>query len=120
MTKNTSATRFYSDKHEQSVCRALGAHQTANSGANRFDKGDVIQPEASLLIECKTSMTDKKSVSIQKEWFLKNQEEAFRSRMNNNAVCFNFGPSSENYYIISEKLMKFLVENLIKEFNENY
>ena len=120
MTRNDSSTRFYSDKHEKSVCKALGARQTSNSGAGKFDKGDVIQEEASLFIECKTAITDKKSLSIQKDWFSKIKEESFRTRSTNTALCFNFGPSSENYYIISEKLMQFLVENLIKENNENY
>lgn len=114
-TKNKEATRFYSDKHEKSVCRALDAIQTSNSGANRFDKGDVIQKEASLLIECKTVMEEKKSVSIKKEWIDKNKEEAFSNRLSNSAICINFGPSTNNYYVIDEKLMKFLVEKLIEE-----
>lgn len=28
--KNSNSTRFYSDKHEKSVCKALGALQTSN------------------------------------------------------------------------------------------
>mgnify|MGYP007032392417 CR=1 FL=1 len=77
-------TRYYSDLHEKSVCRALDARQTSNSGANRFEKGDVIQDDASLLIECKTTMTDRASISIKKEWIEKNKEEAFRNRLSNN------------------------------------
>lgn len=33
----------------------------------------------------------------------------------NNCLCINFGPNTDNYYIINEKLMKYLVECLEKE-----
>lgn len=114
-TKNKEATRFYSDQHEKSICKALNAKQQSNSGAGRFRKGDVIQDEASLLIEAKTSMTDKDSFSIKKDWIIKNKEEAFALRKSNSCICFNFGPESENYYVVDEKLMKFLVQKMIEE-----
>lgn len=114
-TKNKEATRYYSDRHEKSICKALGAKQQSNSGAGRFRKGDVIQNEASLLIEAKTTMTDKDSFSVKKDWILKNKEEAFALRKSNSCICFNFGPEQENYYVIDEKLMKFLVEKIIQE-----
>lgn len=115
MNKNLESTRFYSDAHEKSVCKALGAQQTANSGANRFQKGDCIVPEASMLIECKCAMEEKKSVSVKREWFQKNKEEAFMNRLDNQCVCINFGPNTENIYCINEKLMKYLVERLSEE-----
>lgn len=109
---NEDSTRFYSDKHEKSICKALQATQTPNSGAGKFKKGDVIQEEASLLIEAKTCMSEKTSFSIKEDWLLKNKEEAFINRLSSNALCFNFGPNKPNYYIIDEKLMQFLVEKL--------
>lgn len=115
MTDNKESTRYYSDLHEKSVCRALGATQTPNSGATKWKKGDVVQKQASLLIECKTVMTEKQSVSVKKEWIDKNKEEAFSNRLDNNCLCINFGPGSDNYYVISEKLMKFLVQKLEEE-----
>ena len=114
-TKNKEATRYYSDQHEKSICKALGAVQQSNSGAGRFRKGDVIQNEASLLIEAKTTMMDKESFSVKKDWVIKNKEEAFALRKSNSCICFNFGPQQQNYYIIDEKLMKFLVEKLVEE-----
>ena len=113
--KNPQATRTFSDIHEKSVCKALGAKQTNNSGAGNFRKGDCVQKPASLLIECKTTMTVKESVSIKKEWLDKNKEESFKMRLENSCVCFNFGPETPNYYVISEKLMRFLVEKLEEE-----
>lgn len=113
--RNENSTRYYSDKHEKSVCKALDAKQNANSGATKFKKGDCVQEEASLLIECKTSMSEKDSVSIKKEWIEKNKTEAFQTRNENSTICFNFGPDTDNYYIIDEKLMRFLVESLIEE-----
>ena len=108
-------TRYYSDLHEKSVCKALGAVQQSNSGAGKFSKGDVVQREASMLIECKCAMSEKNSVSIKKEWLEKNKNEGFSCRLPNNAVCINFGPDSNNYYVINERLMKFLVDKLVEE-----
>lgn len=114
---NPNATRTFSDAHEKSVCKALGAVQCSNSGAGNFRKGDCVHQDASLLIECKTTMTEKSSVSIKKEWIDKNEDERFAMRLENQAICFNFGPQTKNYYVINEKLMKFLVEKLEEEYD---
>jgi hypothetical protein len=108
--KNKESTRAFSDAHEKSVCKALGGRQTSNSGANRFEKGDVIVDQAYLLVECKCSMSEKSSFSIKKEWLEKIKEEAFRNRLMDACLCFNFAPNGENYYVIDEKLMKNLME----------
>ena len=42
MTNNVNSTRYYSDKHEKSICKALGGVQNSNSGAGLFAKGDVV------------------------------------------------------------------------------
>ena len=115
MTKNKNSTRYYSSQHEDSICKALGATKQSNSGAGHFRKGDVVHNEASMLIEAKTTMTEKQSVSIKKEWIEKNRDEAFAIRKSNSCVCINFGPDSDNYYLIDEKLMKFLIEKLVEE-----
>lgn len=112
MNKNKNSTRYYSNIHEESVCKALNATKQSNSGAGLFSKGDCINKEASLLIECKTLMNNKDSFSIKKDWLIKNKEEAFSQRLSNNTLAFNFGPNEENYYIINEKLMKYLVDKL--------
>ena len=111
-TKNETSTRFYSDRHEKSICKALGARQQSNSGAGHFCKGDVVHDGASLLIEAKCTMSPKQSVSIKREWIEKNKSEAFSIRKSNQCVCFTFEPDGNNYYVIDEKLMKFLVEKL--------
>ena len=107
-----NSTRAAADRHEKSICKALGAIQQSNSGAGRFRKGDVIHNEASMLIEAKTAMTEKSSFSIKKEWIDKNKEEAFALRKSNSCLCINFGPETENYYLVDEKLMKFLIDKL--------
>ena len=112
--KNKESTRYFSDQHEKSVCKALGGRQTSNSGANRFEKGDVIVDDAYMLIECKCSMTEKSSFSIKKEWLDKIQEEAFRNRLINTCLCFNFEPGGNNYYVIDEKMMKDFMEFICK------
>jgi hypothetical protein len=115
MTKNKKSTRYFSDIQEKSVCRLLNAVQQSNSGAGKFSKGDCVQKEASMLIECKTVVSDKSSVSIKKEWIDKNREEKFSRRLSNSCIAFNFGPNQSNYFIIDEKLMRFLVDKLIEE-----
>ena len=115
MPKNKESTRYFSDMQEKSVCKVCNATQQPNSGASLFRKGDVINRDASLLIECKTCMLEKDSFSIKKEWIKKNKEEAFTQRVFNSCIAFNYGPEQENYFVISEKLMRFLVEKLEEE-----
>ena len=55
-------TRFYSNRQEKAVAKALGGKQTANSGATPFVKGDVRAQD--WLIECKTATSEKKSFAI--------------------------------------------------------
>ena len=116
-TKNKESTRYFSDAHEKSICKALGGTQNSNSGAGCFAKGDVVVKDASLLIEAKCCMSPKNSVSIKREWIEKNKQEGFMVRKDNTAVCINFEPGGSNYYLIDEKLMKFLVSCLVDENN---
>lgn len=108
-------TRYYSKRQEDRVAEMLGGNATSNSGAYHFDKGDVVVKEASLLIECKTSMKDKSSFSIKEDWLTKNQQELFGSRLSHSCVAINFGPDKPNYFLINEGLMGYLVDSLRKD-----
>ena len=110
------STREFSDKHEKSICKLLDARQVSNSGAGKFRKGDVIKKEASLLVECKTVMQPKESVSIKKGLILKNKEEAFENRLDNCCIAFNFAPGEKSYFVIDEKMMQFLVDKLVEDY----
>ena len=106
-------TRFYSNKQEKAVAKALQGKQVSNSGAPKFCGGDVTTDD--WLIECKTTTaTIKQSFSIKKEWLDKNKEEAFAMNKCYNALAFQFGEGQPNYYIIDEKTfikMKEALEN---------
>ena len=102
-------TRYYSKKQENAVAKAIGGKRTANSGATRFDKGDVRLDD--WLIECKTKTQPSQSMSIKKEWLTKNEDEAFGTGKHYSAVCFDFG-DGERYYIIKEKNFKEYLELL--------
>jgi hypothetical protein len=115
--KNKESTRYYSDLQEKSVCKVSNSKQQPNSGASTFSGGDCINRKASLLIECKTVMTEKDSFSIKKNWITKNRDEKFSQRLSNSCIAFSFGPEQENFFIIDEKLMRYLVEKL-EEDNE--
>lgn len=101
MSKRTD-TRYFSSKQEKTVARRVGGKTTANSGATKFSKGDCYTD--AWLIECKTKTTPSKSITIQREWIEKNEEEAFSMGKSHSAVCFSFGDlhNDQNYYIINE------------------
>lgn len=104
-------TRFYSDKQEKHVAKAVKGRQTANSGATAFSKGDVITDQ--FLIEAKTCTSERSSFSIKKEWLEKNEEERFAMGKDYSALVFDFGDGIQ-HYVISEKLFIKLL-NYLKE-----
>ena len=114
--QNKTSNRYFSSQQEQTVAKLLGGNKTPNSGATDFVKGDVQVKDASLLVECKTCTTNKDSFSIKKEWLDKNLTEAKMNHLLNNMLAFNFGPDTKNYFIIDEKLAKYLVEKLKEEY----
>lgn len=107
MIKNSNSTRFYSENQEKRVAKKLGGRVVANSGATAFNKGDVIANN--ILIECKTSIEEKSSFSIKKEWLEKNKKEAFSMGFNNNALAFSFG-NDKDYIVIDIDYFKKLLE----------
>lgn len=109
-------TRFYSNKQEKHVAKAVGGRQTSNSGATSFSKGDVVLSDI-MLIECKTVTKEQSSVSIKKQWLTKNEEERFAMGCEYSTLAFDFG-DGEQYYIINEKLFKKLI-NFLKEEQSN-
>ena len=115
MTKNKESTRYYSSKHEASIAKALNGKVNSSSGSGYFEKGDVICEQANLLIEAKCTTSPKQSFSIKKEWLVKNKKEALSMRKANQALCFRFDPEGDNYYIVNESLMKYLVEHLTED-----
>lgn len=58
-------TRYYSDRQEKSVSKAVNGKQTSNSGATMFQKGDVLSSK--FLLECKTKTSHSDSISVKKE-----------------------------------------------------
>ena len=108
MAKNKESTKYFSNIQEQAVAKSLRGQVVSASGGGKFRKGDVVNKNASLLCECKCVMTPKKSVSIKKEWIDKNKDEVLTQRLSNGCIAFNFEPDGRNYYVIDERLMKFL------------
>lgn len=108
-------TRRYSNSQEKRVAKQLKGKKQPNSGATAFFKGDIITED--FLIECKTMASEKKSISIKKEWIDKNREEAFAMNRRFSAVGFNFGGynNPENFYIIDEDTMRLLIELINKD-----
>ena len=103
---NKNSTRYFSNKQEKAVAKAIGGKKAANSGATMFSKGDCYND--AWLIECKTKTTPSDSISIKRDWLEKNEEEAFAMHKQHSALAFNFGDLhyAKNYYIISEDEFK--------------
>lgn len=103
-------TRHFSKKQEESVAKAIGGNRTPNSGATAWVKSDVLSDK--FAIECKTKTSASESISIKKDWFAKQKQEAAFMGKPYSAVVFNFGPGEENHYIIDEYLFQFLKDRL--------
>lgn len=114
-----TSTRDASAIQEYRVAKKLGGKLSANSGSGLWNKSDVSIKIADLDIECKTCIKPKNSFSIKKEWIEKSKEQGFINRIHNHVIAFNFCyEDEEDYYVIDDKLMKFLVEKLIEENND--
>lgn len=100
MTQNKKSTRYYSQQQEKYVAKISKGTTVTNSGATPYRKGDVATSK--LLIECKTSTCKKQSFSIKKQWLDTIKNESIQQGKEGFALAFNFGPGTENYYIISE------------------
>ena len=105
-------TRKYSKIQERRVAKKNGGNVQPNSGATMFAKGDVITKD--FLIECKTKIGKQESVTIKKEWLIKNREESFAMNKNYSAIAFDFG-DGKDYYIIDNYLFDILRKHLEQE-----
>ena len=103
-------TRYYSNRQERQVAQAVGGRQTANSGATPFQKGDILTNN--MLLECKTRTSPSESISIKKEWLVKNESDRVFMGKKYSAIAFNFGPDENNYYVIDEFLFQDLLDYL--------
>lgn len=101
-------TRYFSNKQEASIAKAVGGKQTKNSGATTFQPGDVITDK--WLLEAKTCTKPKKQFTLKEEWFIKNIDESLLANKEYTAIVFNFGPDKPNYYIINESTFQELLE----------
>lgn len=112
---NKDSTKYYSNKQERLVAKSLGGKQVSGSGASIFSKGDV-RVGNKILVECKTSMTEKTSYSIKQNILDKIEKEAKEMGKYFSMLAFNFGPNTKNYYVLNEEAIKFFVEKVVEEY----
>jgi len=93
-------TRWYSNKQEKKIAKAVNGKKTPNSGATLFKKGDVTTDK--WLYEAKTKTEESKSFTIKREWIEKNKEEAFAMGKDYNALVIDFGDGKQ-FYLLDEK-----------------
>ena len=101
-------TRQASDNQEKQIAKLLNGKVQSNSGGTKFGGGDVHTKQ--FFIEAKTTLKEKTSFSIKKEWLEKAKEQSFEQNKPYYSLAFQFEPNGENYFIISENMMKQLIE----------
>lgn len=94
------STREASTRQEKAINKAIGGRRTPNSGAGKFQKGDLTTDL--FLVEAKTCMQPKNSFSIKKEWLTKLKEEQYSMNKQYSTLCFDFGDEKDRFYIIDE------------------
>ena len=109
MRPKNFATRYYSNKQEKAVAKAVGGKRSANSGASLWQKSDVTNELFAL--ECKTHTEFREQFTIKHDWIEKNREEAFQMGKRHSALVLDFG-DGENHYLVSERDFKVLLEKL--------
>lgn len=100
--------KYYSDRQEKHISKFLGGKVQPGSGCGAFNGGDVLTER--FLIEAKTTTYSRKQIQLSLEYFTKAKKQAFEQRKPYNAIAFRFDPDGQDYYIISDSLMKKLVE----------
>lgn len=98
--KKTDTTYGRAMAQTSFVAKFLGMFETPRSGATNFRKGDIFDEYS--LAECKTSMTEKDSFTVKREWLTKMQRERFEDRKQFAFLVQNFGGSAskDNYVIM--------------------
>lgn len=92
--------KYYSDIQEKYIAKLLGIKPTSGSGGTKFGGGDIIVDD--ILIEAKTSASEKNSFSIKKQWLDKAKEQAFEQKCYHSILAFRFEPEGKDYYILTE------------------
>lgn len=105
-------TRYYSSKQEKQVAKSLLGKLTPNSGATKLGGKADVNVDNLISIECKTKTKPSNSISIKKEWFIKNKESTLIDVTKYEVLAFSFGPNEPNYYVIDEKLFIDFIEYL--------
>lgn len=103
-------TREVSSKQEKCIAKVIGGKRTPNSGATKFDKGDIVAGD--WLVEAKTCMEPKKSFTIKKDWLVKLKEEQYATSKLYSSLCFDFGDEKDRYYILDEQTFKNIIDIL--------
>lgn len=112
-TKNKTSTKYYSTMQENYISKLLNGHRVSGSGAPAFCAGDVILDD--WLIECKTCCSPKSSFSIKQSWLEKNELERLEMHKPYSALVFQFEPEGCNYFVITEKTFKKILDMMANE-----
>ena len=104
--------RKISQIQEKRIANNIEGRMVSNSGATKFDKGDIKSLE--WLIEAKTKASSSRSMTIQREWLEKIKEEALAQRKPYHAVAISFD-NKKDYFILEDSFFYRLVKMLEQE-----
>lgn len=95
-------TRYFSDLQEKHIAKVTGGRIQSNSGGTKFGGGDVHTDK--FFIEAKTSIIERKSFTIMKDWINKLQEQAFEQGKEEGVLAFRFSPEDKtDMYVLNER-----------------
>lgn len=106
--------RTVSQKQEDRIAENIGGKRVSNSGATKFDKGDVINLD--WLIEAKTRASTRKNLCIQREWLDKLRDEAYAHRRYYYALAISFD-NEKDYFVIEDSLFYKMLKVLEEQEN---
>lgn len=104
--------RRISQIQEKRIANNIGGKTVSNSGATKFNKGDVETLE--WLIEAKTKAKSSRSMSVQREWMEEIKKEALSQRKPYHAVAISFD-NKKDYFILEDSFFYRLVDMLEQE-----
>lgn len=97
-------------KQEKEIAKQLGGKVQAASGGTAFGGGDIHTRD--FFIEAKTASYHRTTMQVKEEWLQKMEKQAFEQRKPYSALAIRFDPEGQDYFMISQSLMRTLVEFL--------
>lgn len=95
-------------EQEERLAKLFGGNRTPRSGGGAWKKGDVLSED--WFIEAKTTVKPSLSYSVNKAILDKADHERAEMHKPYAALAFTLGESREDYFVVSAKTMRAIIE----------